>query len=150
MADFFGKLSRDDVNSPEDYATYCQQVLGTPYPSGKQLATLRRNLKEFFKNNPQATYGTLLRTIDWCRNRKRRPAHCYAVIPLVRYAWSDGYLPELDPKEEMNDDLEAMIRSALEVETDPWWRDRLTGGKTTKARQELYDSWLEARSPLGV
>lgn len=146
MANFFGTISRDEVDSPEVFASYCQQALGTPYPSGKQIATLRRNIKEFFKQNPQASYGTLVRTIDWLRSRRKRVPHCYSVINSVRFAWRDGYLPELDPVETKDESFEDLITEALKVEQDPWWRDRLTGGLTPKAKLEIYQSWVEARS----
>ncbi len=150
MANYFGTLTREEVDSPEKFAEYCQQRLGTPYPTGKDIAALKRYMKAFFKQNPQANYGTLIRTVDWCKNNRKRVPNASGIIGKVRFAWRDGYLPELDPVEQTDDSLEVLIAQAVESETDPWWKDRLTGGRTHKARQEIYESWLTDRKPVLV
>lgn len=146
MANFFGTLTREEVNSAETFAQFCQQRLGTPYPTGRQIAALKRNVNVFFEQNPQANYGTLVRTVDWCKNRRKRPPHAAGVISNVRFAFRDGYLPELNPNSEEEDvTTESLIKEAVSVETDPWWKDRLLGGKTAKARYEIYESWVTDR-----
>ena len=147
MANFFGTLTRDEVNSAETFAQYCQQRLGTPYPTGKQIAMLKRGIRIFFEQNPQASYGTLVWSIDGCKNRRKRAPHALGVISSVRFAFRDGYLPELNPnsEEEEHAPTEDLIRAAVAIETDPWWKDRLQGGKTAKARYEIYESWVTDR-----
>lgn len=141
MKNFFGTVDRDQIDTAEEFANYCQQRMGIPYPTGKGMATLKRNAKLFFKQNPNATWGTLVRTVDWCRNNNRRVANAYSIIPMVRYAWAKGALPELDARNVTNDELEAKILEALQVEKDQWWRDRLQAAVGVSARSQVYEDW---------
>lgn len=139
---FIDRLRPEDVKDIDTFAEYVSQVLGTPYNTLNDKIVLRKKLKEFEKNVPNGTWQTLVRTCDWAKARKKRPAHSYLVVDWVRYAWADGYLPDLDEKPQ-DQELEAGIRAALEVETDPEWRRRLIGAEG-RARKEVYVAWKKA------
>lgn len=146
MTDFFGYLPPSEVKDSKSFATYCQQELGTPFPSQKNMPALRRQIKEFFERYPNADYYSLCRIVDWAKSRKKRLAHAHVVVASFRYAWADGFLPELDPsKQTVDAGLEDRIKSALEVETHPFWRERLMGAEGVKARTAVYDAWKEQR-----
>lgn len=149
MSDFFGYISIDDVDDPLSFARYCQQRLGIPYPTGSRMVALRKNLKEFFANNPRATYGTLARTVEFCQNRNKRYATCVGVISAVGWALKAGYLPELKQESAETDTvLEDAIVSALAVEPDQAWRERLIASRGVDARREVYSQWQMQRSFL--
>lgn len=147
MSNFFGVMSIDEVVDEKTFASFCQQKLGTPYPSGKSIAILRKQSKEFFENNPRANWGTLVRTVEWCRNANKRLPNAYSVFSFVRYAWSKGYLPELDPVQHVDASLEEQISRALRVETDERWKNRLVAA-SGDGRREVYNSWVEVRGGL--
>lgn len=135
-------LTGDDVVDPVTFAQYCQQVLGTPLPKGKEIVALRSVLRDFFAENPRVDYAMLARLVDWCRSRKKRPATVRCVPGYLRYAWSNGHFPELDPNgEQRNDDLERSIDSALEHETNDEWRRRLIGAQGIEARRGVLAAW---------
>jgi hypothetical protein len=120
-------------------------MLGTPYPTGKQMAILKRQLKDLFANNKNASYATLVRTVEWCKARKKRPPHSYTLIAWIRYAWADGYLPELDAKAPVDEPLESLITEALEIEADQQWRYKLIGAQGIEARRKIFESWKQMR-----
>jgi hypothetical protein len=136
-----GLVGVQDVNDPVTFAQYVQQRLGTPYPNYKQLPVLRKTIKTFFEAYPNADYGTLVRLTNWARDKKKRPAHSYQLIGMVRYAWSDGALPELDPKDRVDPETEAAIEAALKIEKDEAWRKRLMMATGIQGRQEVYAAW---------
>lgn len=131
------------------FANYAQQTLGVPWPTQKDLATTRKKVKEFFKNYPQADWHTLCRVVAWARSRKKRPSRVYLVIELFRDAWSNGALPELDPDNRVDPEVEVAIAQALEVETDAWWCGRLSMCKG-EARVAALQEWRQERSQLVV
>lgn len=136
----FSILTRGDVQDERSFASYCHQQLGTPSLSGSHIPILRKKLKEFHSAwSPRPGWITLARTVDWCRAKKRRPAYCWAVIPQVRFAWSDGFLPELDPNH-LDEALENGFREALRIEQDPDWRLRLLAAPTD-SRGLVLASW---------
>jgi hypothetical protein len=131
-------LKPEDVVDADTFSNYVRQVFGTP-GNITDLVVLRKKLKEYQNTWPNADWNALLRTVDWAKARRKRPAHCYYIVDWVRYAWADGYLPELDAKP-VDEALEDAIREALQVETDPEWRRRLAGSEG-RARKEVYLAW---------
>lgn len=109
-----------------------------------QLATLTRR---FFDENPRASWGTLVRTVNWAQVKRRSPSHCRFVLALVRHAFADRALPELlpDARDYENRTLETAIRHAMEQETDPSWRRRLAGASGEEARRNALREWRELR-----
>jgi hypothetical protein len=140
MSDFFGIMTKDQVTDPKSYANYVQQNLGTPFPTGKQMVILRKTIKDFFKAYPDADYGTLIRLVEWAKARKKKYAHCYALVSSFRYAWSDGYLPELDPNP--TKEIDRAIEEAIAKESDEEWRRRLGMASGIEVKTEIYNAWL--------
>jgi hypothetical protein len=140
---FVDLLKPQDVVDARTFADYVRQILGTPTNTMKDLVTLQKKLKEHQEAWPNADWQTLVRTVDWCKARKKRPARAFLVVDWVRYAWADGYLPELDTKP-VDQQLEEAISEALEVETDTEWRYRLIGAEG-RARKEVYVAWKTAQ-----
>jgi len=135
----------EDVVDGKSFARYCQQRMGIPYPTGKQIAILNRSLKAFFKEYPHCDYRTLVRVADWCHARKKRYATPEGVVSSYRYAWAAGAIPELTGAlEPIDEALEASIVKALEVESDPAWRERLIGS-TGSGRKLVYEAWSKTQ-----
>ena len=84
---------------------------------------------------------TLVRTVDWCRSKKRRFAHVYQVVGQYRYAWQAGAIPEFADRPNGDEILNGQIEKALEIERDPDWRFRLIGAEGDKARREVFLAW---------
>jgi hypothetical protein len=142
---WLGIIRPEQVVDPETFATYAQQTLGCPYPPLRDMILLRTKIKEFFAEKPQADYYTLCRIVQWAKANKRRPAAVWKIPPMWAWAWEDNALPELDPDQLKDKDLERRIALALEVETDPAWRRRLIGSESVEKRREVYDSWKAAK-----
>lgn len=140
-------ISVVDVNDPVSFSSYCQQETGIPYPTGKQMAIVRKAINEFFDEYPQADYSSLCSIVRWAKERRKRYANPGNLVRGgFRYAWVDGYLPELDPNyDDVDEDLEKRIEEALAVETDQEWRRRLIVSQTNEARNEVYREWMRYR-----
>lgn len=148
MSKHLGSVSAAEVLNAETFAAYCQQRLGIPQPSYKNMNALRRSANQFFKENPKASWQTMVRVADWCCNNRRRYEEAFGLFHAVRFAWKAGYLPELDPVQEVDENLEARISAALAVETDDDWRRRLLVS-SGQMRGLVYDAWQRS-SPLGA
>lgn len=151
MSTWLHQWTAEDVFEAKDpcaaFADYCQQRIGVPYPTIKDMRILRRHVKDFFKNVPDATWYTLCRVADWCKARRKRPQRVWMVVLHFRKAWSDGYLPELDPAEQAIDEtVERRVKVALAVETNEWWRRRLLGSSGVGARKEAITEWEQMKA----
>lgn len=80
---------------------------------------------------------------------KKRFAETHSIVRFIRYAWRDGYLPELDPKEPVDERLEHQIESILKTETDSDWRYRLMTSQGVEARRRVYTAWRIERGVAG-
>jgi hypothetical protein len=149
LDDYFHFLEASEVSTAETFGRFCQQRMGLPYPTTKNLVILKRQAKAFFKENPNTDWQTLVRTFDWCVNHNRRYAEAYGVFNAVKYAWRDGYLPELNPTPPSDSKLEHRIESALKVEDDEQWRYRLLASVGIDARRRVYDAWRQERGVRG-
>jgi hypothetical protein len=145
MTDFFGYMSASEVVDGKTFANFVHQQLGTPFPSKVHLNTLNKRVRQFFTEYPDANWMTMVRLVEYCKSRKKRPAHAYAVFSQLRFAFAAGYLPELEPKEHTDEELEQSIQAALEVERDTKWRERLIASTGVNARRRVYVAWTEAR-----
>lgn len=135
---------------PKAFADYCQQTIGTPWPTLKDMIVLRRKIKDFFALYPQCNYVSLCRVAQWARSHKKRPTRAWLIMDMFREAWRDGYLPELDPAERRDENIEDNISTALDEETRPEWRSRLLGARGVEARREAYEEWLINRPSVFV
>lgn len=135
-------LKPEEVNSPETLARFCQEQTGIPYPSKGQIAVLRKAVREFFEKYPNATYESLTNLVKWSKDNHRRYAQTANLINGgVRYAFSAGYMPELDPKYSVKS-VDDLINEALAVEQDHFKRDLLIANWSKAA----YDNWLQERN----
>lgn len=125
---------------PKAYSEYVRQTVGTPGATVKDLAAFRKKVKKLMEDDPRITWHTMCRVAQWARQKRKRPAHIHYLPDMLRYAWSDGYLPELSP-DAADDDLEEKIGRALGVETDEYWRRRLIASKGVEARAQTYSEW---------
>jgi hypothetical protein len=80
-------------DKPRAFAEYCQQTIGTPWPTLKDMTILRKKIKEFFEHYPRCDYRSLCRVANWCRARKRRPTRAWLVIESFRDAWRTATCP---------------------------------------------------------
>lgn len=135
------QVKPEDVTSPEKFADYVAQTCGTPWVTFKDMAILKKQLKEFWINCPNANWFTLVRTAQWARSKKKRPARVYSIIRMVPWAWQEGFLPELDPTKQVDPEVEEQIQQALLVEQSPEWRYRLIGAEGMTARREVLLAW---------
>jgi hypothetical protein len=142
MTDFLHTLSWAEVVDYRTYARYAQQNLGTPEPIGREIGLLQKKVNVCFEQNPAASWSTLASLVDWAKAKHRRTATAWGLLGMVRYAWVDGMLPELDPVAMPTDDrVEFGIEAALERETDEWWRRRLIGSVGLDNRRQALVSW---------
>lgn len=130
------------TEGPPAFAEYCQQELGVGYATIKDMAILRRKIKEFFEHYPGTDYYTLCRVVAWCKQRKKRFTRVWAIVEAARDAMYSGALPELvgDP---VDQDLEGEIERALEREDRPAWRRRLMGAAGQEAREQALKEWRD-------
>ncbi len=142
MPDALATLRSNDVKDATTFARYCQQELGVPRPRGKDFPILRKVIRELFAENPGTNYYTLCRIVDWAKANKKRYALPQNVVYAFRWAYRDGYLPEMAPVR--NDvELEAKITAALAVEQHEGWRYRLLRADGIEARNEVYVAWRQ-------
>lgn len=146
---FTSILTHRDVHDAKTYAAYVQQVCGTPYCTSRDMIALNTSIKEFKERYPHLAdnpWPTLCRAAQWVRSKKRRPAKVHTVTTvMLTWAWSDGALPELDPRRHCDIDVEQRIEQALQECTDPVWRDRLIGSEGP-GRKGVLEAWTRRSS----
>lgn len=130
-----------DVVDCKTWGGFAQQTCGTPYPTFKYVAKATKRVKEMFELYPNADWQTMARVAIWARAKKRRFATLYGLASSWRYAWKDGFLPELDAPTHVDEETEAAIAKALLTETSPIWRERLIAAEGKKARRQIYEAW---------
>jgi hypothetical protein len=133
----------DEVVDAASFTAFCQQQIGTPPARGNEFKRLLGQLKTFWADNPQADWQTLVRTVVWAKAKRKRLMTCCTILKLVRAAYADGFLPELDPRQQEDEDLEKRISAALAFETDPYWRRRLNLAVGVEARRYVYQVWRQ-------
>lgn len=137
----FGKIDRKDVVDSKTYARYVQQKLGVPYPTVKNLVILNKAIKDIFEEYPHINYDTLCNLVDWAKAKNKKFAETYSLVSMYRYAWKDGFLPELDPVNAELEDFQSKEDELLAKETDPYWRNKIISAQTLEAKQQIYDLW---------
>lgn len=138
-----------DVHDSKSFGRYVQQTVGVPYFTNADFMMLNKKIKEFKERYPHLAdnpWPTLVRVAQWCRSKRKRPVNVSSVVGnMLAWAWQDGALPELDPTVWRNEVVETGIASALALESDPVWRDRLIGAEGA-ARGEVLNAWQMRRS----
>lgn len=139
-------LKPHEVDTPEKLARFCQEQTGIPYPSGAQIATLKKGINEFFLMYPQATYSSLTNIVLWAKaNNKRYSQTATLIKGGLRFAFVDGYLPEIDPKYSQKT-LDEQLTDAINVEKDPQKKMMLINSWS----QEALDIWSNNRQKESV
>jgi hypothetical protein len=141
----FSIIRPDAVCDIDTAKQYVMQQVGIGYVTVKDTAVFRKKVKELFENYPGADWQTIVRTTEWAKSRRRRFAHLFQLVEAVRYAYEDGYLPELDPRH--NGDLDEQIREVLRAEEDPAWRRRLMLAQGMQAKVAVLEMWQQVRAP---
>jgi hypothetical protein len=153
MNTFLRFLTIDDVNSHDTLLDYAQQTLGlaVPQKGTKQRIRFQAAVNDFFRDNPQASWVTLAKTVDFMRSRKFRVSQAWYIPTAVGAAYRAGYLAELDPLAYRDPELEEDISKALLTESDEGWRRRLICSEGVRARRQVLVAWTQGkRDPLDV
>lgn len=150
-------LTQEDVVDYKTFARYCSQQTGTPYPTGKQIAILRKNIKELFEQYPSMDYHSLCRIVEWSKAKHKRYATPGGMLGGgMRFAWRDGYLPECSPgwvplDPETEDNIAVAVQKEMyddAAPADPSWLHRLANSRGNAQRKGVYEQWLLERGPL--
>lgn len=123
---------------------FIKQQVGIGYITAKDGAIFRKKVNEMFEHYPGSSWQTLVRTAEWAKSRRKRYSRLYELVEAVRYAYQDGFLPELDPRNA--ETVDAEIREALLRERDPQWRRRLLVAQGMQAKLSVLQQWQEVRS----
>ena len=146
MTTYLKTWAHQDVMDVDSFCEYIQQMLGTPWPTWHDKKVLKAKVDDIFRRNPGMTWSSMCKVVDYMRSRRKRPARVWTVPEFFREAWAAGQLPELDPRDEEDFDLERLIGAALEVESDDYWRNRLIGSRGVEARRRSFEAWLQTSS----
>lgn len=126
-----------DHNTLFDYAI---QNLGIPMPTHVDKGKAMKQLKKFFAFYPNVEYDSWVHVVEWAKTKKKKFLSLNDFVGSFRFAYMDGWMPELDNSE--TDDLEDKIQWALTEEKDPEWRRRFIVTRGDDNRAELYQEWL--------
>lgn len=137
----FSIITSDSVCDIDTAKQFVMQQVGIGYVTQKDTAVFRKKVKELFENYPGADWQTIVRTAEWAKARRRRYAHLFQLVEAVRYAYEDGYLPELDRNNTEN--IDEQIRDVLRTEDDPAWRRRLMVAQGMQAKMAVLEMWQQ-------
>lgn len=139
----FSIMRAEAVHDFETCEQFVMQQVGIGHVTTNDRAIFKRKIRELFENYPDADWRTLVRTAEWAKARRRRFARLFQLVEAVRYAYEDGYLPELDPSG--TGDIDAQIREVLQEEDDPAWRRRLLVAQGMQAKLAVLEMWQQVR-----
>lgn len=144
----FSLIRPDAVTDMESAEQYIKQRVGIAYVTVKDSAIFRRKVKELFEHYPGADWQTLVRATEWAKTRRKRFSRLHQFVEAIRFAYEDGYLPELDPN--YQGDVDEQIQGILREEEDPNWRRRLLIAQGMQAKQLAVEQWYEVRARESV
>ena len=136
-ADF---IAIEDVKNARTWAGYASQTAGIPYPTTKELVVVNKESAKLFEMYPNLTWSGLCQLALWAKARRRRYANAGQLLRHYKFAYQDGYLPEID-SEWPTRQLDEQITAALLVEQSPEWRRRLLTSRG-EGRKRVYEAWL--------
>ncbi len=148
-SDHLRRLTPQDVTDADKLAEYTRQQLGCPSVSVMEKNKLKTMTRKFFEEHPHVDWMTLVRTVQYCKAKRRRIPYVWSIVDQVRWAWSDGFLPELDAKINAPTRLDEQIARVLLNEERPGWRYRLLTTVGDENRQALLDAWHEDAAERG-
>lgn len=138
---FVTNLKAEEVDTPEKLARFCQEQTGVPYPTGAQIGALKKAINAFFKEYPNATYKSLTNLVLWSKEKNKRYAKVANLVTGgMRYAYVDGYIPEIDPRYNQRS-LDELMSEAINLETDPQKKMMLLNSWSLEA----YEKWSKER-----
>lgn len=132
-------VTLEEVCNLESFCSYARQICGVPYPTKGNLQAARKEVECLFEQYPGLDWKALCQIPLWAKIKKKRYAHILALLRSYRWAYQDGFLPELDVHD--RDDLSAKIEEALRIESDPEWRRKLSVSRGP-GRKIVYEAWL--------
>lgn len=135
----FSIIRPESVKDMDSAEQFIKQQIGIGYVTLKDGVIFRKKVTEMFKNYPGSSWQTLVRTTEWAKSRRKRYARLHELVEAVRFAYADGYLPELDANNE--EKIDAEIRSVLQTEMDPAWRRRLLVAQGMRAKMSVLEDW---------
>lgn len=138
---YAGMITRENVVDNKTFARYVQQRLGVPYPTTKNLVILNKAVKSFFEEYPHLGYESLCNLVDWAKAKNKRFGDTYVLVNMYRYAWQDGFMPELDPIDPEAVGVQEKEDYLLEHEEDSYWRNKMLDAQTFEAKTAIYESW---------
>lgn len=152
MSNLLKVWTPDDVQNSQDQAKafceYAQQVAGIAWPTGADIAIVRKKAKTFFEHYPHTDWRTLCRVVQWCKARRRRPPRIWMVLDKFRDAHTAGFLPELDSQEQIEQHIECGIADALASETREGWRRRLIMARGPQQKRSVLSEWQSSSQAL--
>ena len=145
--DFIGcSLNYRDVKTYNDFTAFMQQAVGCPIPTKKDIAITRKKLNELQENYPDVQLGLLAQgLVEWAKTRHKRFESVWRIVACWKYAFKDGFLPDMNTVK--MGELDELIEGALEIESDPRWRERLQYSIGETARSEVVEAWKTVRLP---
>lgn len=140
----FSIIKAESVKDMDTAEQFIKQRVGIGYVTGKDGAIFRKKVNEMFEHYPSADWQTLVKTAEWAKSRRKRYSRLHELVEAVRFAYADGYLPELDPNTQ--EDVDAEIRNVLREEEDPRWRRRLMVAQGVQAKTMVLEQWREVHA----
>lgn len=136
---FAHSLTVDEVVDYDSLCEYAHHLLGTPYPKSKEHAIVRKVLKGFFEDYPDANYKTLTDVVTWAKARSRH-YEMHELFACYRYAYKDGYMRILTNGGSTNDGetLSAMLQNVSNDET----RERMVAAPSAMSRDNIYNEYI--------
>lgn len=135
------RMSHDDVEDYKDFADYVRQELGTPRPTGARWAYLNKELKGFWLQYPDATWGTLTRGVAMFKESRFRPDETGMVVRVIGMLCAKGEISMGTAP-----DIDKDVLAAVQQETDRTWQLKLLGA-TGKHRDAVLEEWRTEREP---
>jgi hypothetical protein len=132
------QITRDQVKNLDTLADYCRQVAGVPYPTKQMKGKALKEAKRLMEEYPTLTWPGLANLAHWAKDNKCRFSSFVPLLASFRYAYRDGYMPELEVTEDGR--IEELLEAALAVETDQEWRRRLITARGN-GRKIVYAAW---------
>ena len=140
----FSIMRAEKVCDLDTCEQFIMQQVGIGHVTANDRGIFKKKVQELFDHYPEADWQTLVRTAEWAKTRRRRYARLFQLVEAVRYAYEDGYLPELDPRG--TGDVDAQIREVLQEEQDPAWRRRLLVAQGMQAKLAVLEMWQQVRA----
>lgn len=137
---FTNIIDIDDVEDYDSLIEYAHQAVGMPYPKYNEIPQVRKVLKDFFVQYPDANYRTLTDVVRWARARGK---HLDAVrlFGSWRYAYTDGFMALLERGGRTNDDK--TLRTLLASVDDPDVAERMKLAATAADGDLIYSAYLQ-------